>query len=136
MTAVVSYLPSSYLHPHRPAQRIMTITSPNSSQLRGVPAAISNSELIKHLKLLQHPEGGKFAKCNWCLPYEAHLTIYLSCHRPGYYAETDRQSDEIPSPFAGTQCRSESFCIFLRNSLPLTCGPSLASPSNTMITSP
>ncbi|KAL6305478.1 RmlC-like cupin domain-containing protein [Sparassis latifolia] len=49
--------------------------------------AIPNSTLIKELKLLKHPEGG-------------------------YFAETDRQVDEIPSPFANGASRSLATTIY------------------------
>ncbi|KAI0036909.1 RmlC-like cupin domain-containing protein, partial [Vararia minispora EC-137] len=45
------------------------------------------AELIHDLKLIKHPEGG-------------------------YFAETDRQKDQIPSPFAGGQLRSLATTIY------------------------
>jgi len=49
--------------------------------------ASSNSELIAQLQLLKHPEGG-------------------------YFVETDRQTSEIPSPFAEHSPRSLSTAIY------------------------
>jgi predicted cupin superfamily sugar epimerase len=47
----------------------------------------TNSELIAQLNLIKHPEGG-------------------------YFAETDRQVPEVPSPFAGWQISDGSPKIF------------------------
>jgi len=47
----------------------------------------SNLQLIQELSLLTHPEGG-------------------------YYVETDRQADQIPSPCANNQLRSLSTTIY------------------------
>ncbi|PCH38830.1 hypothetical protein WOLCODRAFT_110213 [Wolfiporia cocos MD-104 SS10] len=49
--------------------------------------AIPNSELIKTLGLVRHPEGG-------------------------YYAETDRQVEQVPSPFAGGAPRPLATSIY------------------------
>ncbi|RPD65372.1 hypothetical protein L226DRAFT_543331 [Lentinus tigrinus ALCF2SS1-7] len=49
--------------------------------------AIPNSELVKTLKLNKHPEGG-------------------------YFAETDRQVDQVPSPFAGQALRPLATSIY------------------------
>ncbi|RDX41629.1 hypothetical protein OH76DRAFT_1364234 [Lentinus brumalis] len=49
--------------------------------------AIPNSELVKTLKLMKHPEGG-------------------------YFVETDRQSDQVPSPFAGQALRPLATSIY------------------------
>ena len=70
---------------------------------------IPNSELVKTLKLNKHPEGGS------CSPERQNYSIEPNdidlC--AGYYAETDRQSAEVPSPFAGMilDCCDHDRCI-------------------------
>jgi predicted cupin superfamily sugar epimerase len=59
--------------------------------------ATPNAQLIEDLGLQKHPEGGQRPSLraysfDWLTPTE----------RPaGYFAETDRQSASVPSPFAG-----------------------------------
>ncbi|OCH94696.1 hypothetical protein OBBRIDRAFT_831528 [Obba rivulosa] len=57
------------------------------SSIRTKSYAISNSIAIKQLGLIKHPEGG-------------------------YFVETDRQSDQVPSPFADGALRSLATSIY------------------------
>lgn len=50
--------------------------------------------LVKELGLLKHPEGGRLGP-------SAGNRIALITRWAGYFHETDRQRDEVPSPFAG-----------------------------------
>ena len=56
---------------------------------------IPNSVLIKQLNMMKHPEGGE--------PTEmiALSELKLTPNHIGYFVETDRQTEQVPSPFAG-----------------------------------
>ncbi|KAI0795043.1 RmlC-like cupin domain-containing protein [Abortiporus biennis] len=62
----------------------MSVTAESSKYLT---YPIPNSELIKVLKMQKHPEGG-------------------------YFVETDRQSEQVPSPFADGALRSLATSIY------------------------
>lgn len=61
-----------------PTYRMTLAVAANIPQKSYYAYPIPNDELIKELKLVQHIEGG-------------------------YFAETDRQKEQIPSPFAGAK---------------------------------
>ncbi|KIP11359.1 hypothetical protein PHLGIDRAFT_10802 [Phlebiopsis gigantea 11061_1 CR5-6] len=65
----------------------MTILSPANVVSKHLSYTNSNSEIIALLKMHKHPEGG-------------------------YYAETDRQPEQIPSPFADGQLRPLATSIY------------------------
>jgi predicted cupin superfamily sugar epimerase len=49
------------------------------------------SELVEDLNLLEHPEGGQLSKQLYTIADPVQ----------GYFIETDRQLEVIPTPFAG-----------------------------------
>ncbi|KAH9937944.1 RmlC-like cupin domain-containing protein [Amylocystis lapponica] len=74
---------------HPTAYRPLTHNAPRAmaATTRYSSYSIPNSVLIDQLKLIKHPEGG-------------------------YFAETDRQSEQVPSPFAHGASRSLATTIY------------------------
>lgn len=64
---------------------------------------IPNSILVDQLNLIKHPEGGP---CPILHPVHNLCSFTYNHATTGYYAETDRQSEQIPSPFVGMWDRS------------------------------
>ena len=74
-------------------RRVLTIVMADQSKYLTYP--IPNPELVKQLHLLKHPEGGKYVCITFLRPVSDNRAL-------GYFAETDRQEEQIPSPYAGT----------------------------------
>ena len=70
----------------------MTVADDSKSAYLSYP--IPNDELIKQLKMIKHIEGGE------CIA-ASQAKWRSSPGLAGYFVETDRQHEEVASPFAG-----------------------------------
>jgi len=69
-----------------------------------------NDELIAELSLLPHPEGGLFVcLCQGPEPHSPDSTDKIA---KGYFAETMRASETVPSPFAQGELRPIQTSIY------------------------